>query len=363
MNLKYISTAVIPSKFANSVHVMKMCNAFAKFTDVELYAIKGESSVDVFSYYSIRECFLLNLFHKQKNIYSSIKYIFKVFKSIKKSPDTFIYGRHLLSILLLSVKGMPFAYESHSLPSGHLRKTLESLLFRLPNFTKLIVISNILKEDYLNFYNHLSNKSILVAHDGADVPNNNYYSNELCSLRYKVGYIGHLYKGRGIDIIIEISKKMPNIDFIIIGGMKKDVAYWKSQKSLPKNLIFIGHISHDDLPIYYNSIDAFIAPYQIGINQSDGSTDTSRWMSPMKIFEYMSHKKPIVCSNIPVLREVLNENNSILVSPDDVDEWVFAINNLVNDPSYSDFLSLNAFNDFIEHYTWEKRAKFILENI
>ena len=31
-------------------------------------------------------------------------------------------------------------------------------------------------------------------------------------------------------------------------------------------------------------------------------SDTSKFMSPLKIFEYMSHKKPIIASDLSVIR-------------------------------------------------------------
>jgi len=40
-------------------------------------------------------------------------------------------------------------------------------------------------------------------------------------------------------------------------------------------------------------------------------------MSPLKIFEHMSSRKCIFSSDIPVLREVLNDANAVLAVPDD----------------------------------------------
>ena len=39
----------------------------------------------------------------------------------------------------------------------------------------------------------------------------------------------------------------------------------------------------------------------------------SDFTSPLKLFEYMSHRKPIIASDLPVIREVLNKKNSILL--------------------------------------------------
>ncbi|MCD8568755.1 MAG: glycosyltransferase [Geovibrio sp.] len=83
-------------------------------------------------------------------------------------------------------------------------------------------------------------------------------------------------------------------------------------------------------------------------------------MSPLKIFEYMASKKPIICSDLPVLREVLNENNSILVQCDSTGEWVEAISRL-KDEQLRGKLAAKAYDDFSEHYTWLKRAESVLK--
>ena len=57
----------------------------------------------------------------------------------------------------------------------------------------------------------------------------------------KVGYVGHLYKGRGIETIVECAKKLSDMTFHIVGGTQKDVNYWKNfiNKSLIPNIFFM----------------------------------------------------------------------------------------------------------------------------
>ncbi|WP_345853971.1 glycosyltransferase family 4 protein [Shewanella algae] len=362
MKVKYISSSILPSRFANSVHVMKMCNAFSKVSDVELFAVEGDNFGDIYKIYSVGRNFSVRTFRKGKSRLSSLAYVFKVFAAIKREPDTVVYGRHLLSLLILSLKRMPLVYEAHSLPTSSMRTGLEKLLFRLPNFEKLVVISEALKKDYLSEISVLGCKDILVAHDGADIPSDITTKTDRTA-RLKVGYIGQLYQGRGINLIIDIAKSMPKIDFVIIGGMENDISYWKSQTINLTNIDFKGHMSQRELSLYYSEIDVLLAPYQNGANQFDGKADTSKWMSPMKIFEYMSYNKPIVCSDILVLREILNESNACLVAPDKVEEWISAIRKLEEDSGFREFIATNAYQDFINCYTWDERAKTILDNI
>ena len=103
----------------------------------------------------------------------------------------------------------------------------------------------------------------MVAHDGApEVPD--FHPLPVWpgrSDKLQIGYIGHLHKGRGIDIIIEIAKRVPDIDFHIIGGNDADINYWKKITN-ENNIFFHGHVAPSVVYKYRNSCDILLAPYQ-----------------------------------------------------------------------------------------------------
>ena len=109
---------------------------------------------------------------------------------------------------------------------------------------------------------------------------------------------------------------------------------------------------------YRNSFDIFLAPYSEKVSVFGNTGDTSRFMSPLKIFEYMSHKKPIIASDLTVIREVLSEKNSILVKSDDVKSWVSSIKKLKN-LEYRESIANQALIDF-KNFTWKNRALFVI---
>ena len=61
----------------------------------------------------------------------------------------------------------------------------------------------------------------------------------------KVGYVGHLYKGRGIETIIECARKLNDISFHLVGGLKKDIEFWKNHTKQIQlnNVFFYGFVS------------------------------------------------------------------------------------------------------------------------
>jgi glycosyltransferase involved in cell wall biosynthesis len=228
----------------------------------------------------------------------------------------------------------------------------------------MIVISQALKDIYLE-KGYLNNNMIHVAHDGADVIENFNDNIKLYGGKdnLKVGYVGHLYKGRGIETIIECAKQLNDITFHLVGGLKEDIEYWKNySKNLDlDNVYFYGFVSPKETIKYRNSFDILLAPYEKKVSIFGAQEgDTSKFMSPLKIFEYMSHKKPIIVSDLPVIREVLNEKNSILVECENIELWVNSIKKL-KDFKNRELIANQALIDFY-NYSWKNRAKLALKD-
>lgn len=370
--LIYLSKSTIPSRTANSVHVMKMCQALANENhEVILYSYNGGNDADIYKFYGVNESFNIERTKRISNsIIQPLFHLFKVTRHINSNirPDM-IYSRDLLTLFILQGKGIPFAYEAHSFSKNNINIILEKRIFMSKNFKFLGVISRALKEEYLSKYPKILKGKILVIPDGADLPlkpkdikDKDMTMKEFNVNRPQIGYVGHLYKGRGIDIVLETSKKLPNYDFHIIGGEEKDIQYWSNRIGNQKNLFFHGFVPNYKLFKYYEKIDILLAPYQKAVSIGNGKTDTSKWMSPMKIFEYMSYKKCVISSDIEVLKEVLIDRyNALLVDPTSIDDWVNTIVEAVNDVDLYKRVSNNAYNDLVNKYTWAKRAKTILK--
>ena len=156
---------------------------------------------------------------------------------------------------------------------------------------------------------YLNESQIYVAHDGADEVSNFDTKIDLLGKKQnlKVGYVGNLYKGKGMEVISSIAEKLDyDIEIHIIGGFKKDINYWKN-KIINKNVYFYGHVPHKQISSYINALDICLLPNQkvvltFGADSSDNSLNISDYTSPLKLFEYMSHRKAIIASNLPVLK-------------------------------------------------------------
>jgi glycosyltransferase involved in cell wall biosynthesis len=169
-----------------------------------------------------------------------------------------------------------------------------------------------------------------------------------------------LYKGRGIEIIEEMAKARPHVLFLVIGGNETELNAFRLNNTC-KNLMFMGHVPHHVALKTMRCVDILLMPYQRSVSLGVGAYDTARWMSPMKMFEYMASGVPIISSDLPVLREVLKDGvNALLVPPDEAGKWIDALDRLMKDEELSRTTGIQAHMDYKRNYTWTRRAKKLL---
>jgi glycosyltransferase involved in cell wall biosynthesis len=103
-------------------------------------------------------------------------------------------------------------------------------------------------------------------------------------------------------------------------------------------------------------------PYQQAVAiDSSGKSDTAKYMSPMKMFEYMASGVPLISSRLAVLQEVLEEGaNCLMANPDDIDEWSIRLTQLRDSKDLRAALAKKALIDVTERYTWVARARHLL---
>ena len=376
--IHYISPSLLPSRSANSIHVVHQCSALSKYKMVFMYAAVEDSSVSKeqleLSYgvdlsrvhLEVFQPFSKKGLNYQIAIFSVFKILLRVFKK-----GTKIYSRNLYASFIFSFflkKGI--IYETHQVENNFNSFLQKTILRNKRN--KVVVITKRLKEILEESYQRRI-PNIFILADAAPLGIKKIESKkekreflgakiqELKDFRSILGYFGHLYKGRGIEIIVEIAKKMPKNLFLIFGGNDSDINRLRDT-SLPSNIQLKGYVSNADARKIMLAVDILIMPYQKNVAIGAKGHDTARWMSPMKMFEYMASGNPIISSNLAALKEVLiDKTNSLLVIPDDPKSWVNAIKLLEDDPILSKKIALNAYNDYKHKYNWDNRAKKIIE--
>ena len=98
-------------------------------------------------------------------------------------------------------------------------------------------------------------------------------------------------------------------------------------------MFFHGHVPPSQVPNFLRVFDVMIAPYQPVVPLHGGVGDNAKWVCPLKMFDYMAAGKPIICSDHPVLREILShEKDALLCAPMDVVGWADALSRLRDHP-------------------------------
>jgi len=122
-----------------------------------------------------------------------------------------------------------------------------------------------------------------------------------------------------------------------------------------------GFLPNAELPVVQAACDVLLMPYQQKVAASSGG-DISKYLSPMKLFEYMACGRVVLSSDLPVLREVLSDDNAVLLPPDDLAAWVNAIVMVKNHPKKAVQLATQAKMD-VQRYSLTARTKKILASI
>ncbi len=369
MKLIYLTGFGLPTEWAHGIQAMEMCEAFSGLgIEVELVAPRRrlEIKTDPFDYYGVRNNFKITKlfcldfcpghaggFYFWLRLVSFLLVARFIF--LFKKFDV-LYTREQLAGLLFSESFL----ELHFLPPAPKKRQIK--IWR--KVKKLIVLNNLMKRELVNF--GVSENKILVAPDGVDLEKFNLKITKE-EARKKTGlpqdkkiimYSGSLYlhDWKGVDVLIEAAKSLPeNCLAVLVGGENNEIEKIKKEYS-GDNLSLVGRRRYEEIPYYLKSADILVLP------NKKGESISEKYTSPLKLFEYMAAGRPIVASNLPAIREVLNENNSILVEPNNPEALAGGIKRALADRNSSSRISEQAFSD-VKNYTWGKRAKNIMKFI
>lgn len=363
--LLYISQSDLPSQAANSVHVMKMAQAFARTgLAVTLVAAPGTppmAAAELHERYAVDPVFDFHLVRRPGGRRGAIGYTLRALSKAFPRRDTLIYTRLPMAAALASALGWQAIVELHH-PTNS-RRELRAYL-RLARRPLIVVITEALRQKVIADLS-CDPDQVIVAPDGADPipPDTQPVLPPVEPGRLRVGFLGHLYRGKGMEVITAIAPQCPWADFEVVGGTKEDIAYWQGRTADCPNIRFRGYIPHALTPGYLNSFDVAMLPNQNFIGTAGNKQrNISMWTSPLKAFEYMAAGLPIIASDQPNLREVLqHDTNAILCPPDDFDAWRDALVRLRDSDNLRLQLGQSAYNSFSERYSWSARAAFLME--
>ena len=369
MKIVAISGATIPSETANSIQVMKACQALVQIGHNLTLLVPGtisteNISIDLKKHYGLQTDFPIEW------LSSSSRRLFTC-DSVRRAralKADLIYSWFPQSAVFGLLSRLPVIFEIHIQPTGFFGPLWHQAFANLHGRKRLVSITRalvkILERD---FHTHLNSDDVVIAPNGVDLERFASLPDPVTARRrlgfhddWTVMCTGHLYAGRGVELFLSLAKSLPEAQFVWVGGRSDDIKIWK-QRAESDNVTFTGFIPNRDLPLYQAAADILLMPYSRSIMGSSGSADSAAVASPMKMFEYMAAERAIVSANLPVIREVLNEKNAVFCEPDKFADWRQVIESLLDDKAHRNELGNQARRD-VEGYTWVARAKRIMNN-
>jgi glycosyltransferase involved in cell wall biosynthesis len=365
MRIICIASSQVPSDTANSIQVMKVCQAFAQLGHNVTLLVPGPqpAKFDLQLYYGLTTVFPVEWLPVKKRR----TFPWKAARRARALRADLLYCWALQSPALGLLAGFPSMLEMHDYPTGRFGPLWYRLFLSLPGRKRLLPITDALRRALEGKYGPLRGGDTVIAPDGVDLER--YFSlPDPAPARRALGLpvtptvlcTGHLYAGRGADLFLVLAEKFPEASFVWVGGRPADVEAWKTRAAHLANVTFTGFIPNERIPLYQAAGDVLLMPYGRAVATSSGG-NTAEVCSPMKMFEYMAAGRAILTSNLPVLREVLDDGMAVFCPPEDAAAWADALGGLLRDPERQQALGQRA-RFAAQGYSWIERAKLVLQD-
>jgi glycosyltransferase involved in cell wall biosynthesis len=170
-----------------------------------------------------------------------------------------------------------------------------------------------------------------------------------------VGYAGHLYPWKGVDVLIHAIARSPHLRGLIVGGHPKEPDLARVH-ALAVSLHVADRIEFTGL-LPPAGVMAQLLRASVLVLPNTASAISERYTSPLKLFEYLSAGRPIVASDLPAFREVLTHGDTaLLVPPGDASALAAALERVTADASLASGLATRA-HGLAANFTWSARAE------
>lgn len=374
MKIAVITNSRIPSLTANSIQAMKVVQAMMTLGhEIRMFAPRETdpaSRDELASHYGLR--LVPDIIHLPSIPHlKRLDFILHAQRAASRFKPDLIYTWLPQSAASGLWSGYPVVLEMHADVSGRMGAWWMRRFWKASGRRRMTVTTTALKKALERTSGiKFANDEVLVAPNGVELEK---YQNlpDPATAREQLqlpqgltaGFTGHIYPGRGADLLFGLAQHMPQVNFLWVGGTPELVERWRAKLSLAKitNVTMTGFIRHELIPLHQSAADILLMPYSRSISASSGQ-DIAEVINPMKMFEYMASSRAIVSADIPSIREVLNENNAVFCTPDDLEDWKAKIESLLGDERHRKSLASQARRD-VEQLTWEKRAARILHRL
>jgi glycosyltransferase involved in cell wall biosynthesis len=256
--------------------------------------------------------------------------------------------------------GIPAIYEHHH----HEEKPFDPEIVKNPLLQIAVTVVDTIRESMIK--NGMPPEKVIKLHNGFNRLFMERQPEKAAEWRQKllgdahqklVIYAGALQQFKGIDVLIDVAKEMPNVQFVCAGGKPTEVEYYQQlvQEKQIHNIKFLGYILHNDLASLLQAADILAHPHCSG--------KAATFTSPLKLFDYFASGTPIVATEIPSLTEFQNTKAiAAWCEPDNPNKFAQSLQRVLEThprklEGYPDSI------EFVKQFSWENRAAKILSYV
>jgi glycosyltransferase involved in cell wall biosynthesis len=361
MHITYITSSRIPTERAYGFAITKLCSEWAAAGhQVELIAPRKRFSIteDPYSYYGLPKAFSFKMlrasdFLGKRVTASHIPFVLDFLSFLYSLRAASLSKRVLYTREYLLANFLPaqnLFLEVHTIPS-------RGYLFRraLARAHGIVTISGGIRDELVGL--GIPTERILVAHDGVDLATfsqvvadkNVWREFGIDPTKKIVLYTGHFYGWKGANTLAESAKFLPSdVRVVLMGGIDKELEEFRA-KYKSERVHIIKQQPRERIPTFLKSADVLVIP------NSAKKVISRVYASPLKLFEYMAAGVPIVASDVPSLREILDEKSGFFFAPDDASSLALVVGDVLADAKRAAERAAHAMWA-VRAYTWTARA-------
>ncbi|MBN1461779.1 MAG: glycosyltransferase family 4 protein [Armatimonadetes bacterium] len=360
----FLSYAKFPSEYAHTVQIMSVCGALESLgIRTCLHAVRAEDysgdSKNLCERYGIADHFEVRWYRPVSGrTIARARLLIRGFLAARSAD--FVYTRNVTIAAGAALARGRCVLEFHSPVFPKVERRLVRSIVRSRRVCS-VTISRRLAELMALQYG-LEAGDFLVEHDACDPDEASRAEPAVlrCGHELVAMYVGSFYPGRGVETIVELARRLPNVVFVAVGGEASDAGR-EGSSPLP-NLVFHPRVDRSLVPSLLAGADVLLMPYGSVVTVA-GEGNNRDFCSPLKLFEYLATGKPIVSSWTCSISEVLHDGeNALLVKSSTVDEWEACVSRLVADEALRRLLGDRARRTALEH-TWRGRTQRIVEAV
>lgn len=374
MRIAYCVNVRLPSERAHGHQIARVCDALIKLGhEVEIFAPYRKNPIknDYWSFHKANKAVKLTYLGTFDPIDSFVPKFLQLFllnfafkrqlrKNLQMQKFAILYTRSPALLETLLETEMPVILELHTLPKRGTAKFV-----RLCNACRLVVcLTTPMRNELLKL--GVTQEIVTVEPDAFDLSAFSGVLKSVSPTKFSrftdpaIGYAGQLSSmglPKGIDELLSAIKLLRSsgrkVQLLIAGPEPKDQALLTSLEKAD-GVTYCGFLPQSAVPDFLAACSVLVYPAP-----ASDHPFFQRDTSPLKVFEYMAARKPIVAADLPPLRDIVSEEIAFLCRPGDPQSLADAITQALDHPEEAKVKADRAWQK-VQNFTWEKRMGRIM---